>query len=183
MGDLGLTLFFRHVFKIIFGFNLVSNAFVYSKSDCQNQTKKVPPTPNSVPMDKSRGSWTAAPKVKDFPTNKQQLKNKQQQLNNSTKTPTSTELLLQFDCCRFCFLSDCCYCCCVFFDFEVFLNGVDLTCSIVMTFPVRFSKSLLSEPPWARPCEFLVALHTGCPKPCRPIANMHSYHFIVSYAT
>ena len=52
------------------------------------------------------GLLDSPPKVKDCLSNKQQLNKKLQQFNNSTKTPTIAESLLQFDCCCVCFLFD-----------------------------------------------------------------------------
>jgi hypothetical protein len=69
--------------------------------------KKVPPTVKQRPMAESQVSRRATPKVRDCLGNRQQLNKKQQQLNNSTKTSTITELLLQFDCCCVCFLFNC----------------------------------------------------------------------------
>ena len=89
--------------------------FVEKVSARKPTEKKVPPKVKVVPMVVAQGSQTATPKVKDCLNNRQQLNNKQQQFNNSTKTPTIAESLLQCDCCCLCFL----------FDFK--FKGHDLT--------------------------------------------------------
>ena len=101
--------------------------FFVEKVSARKQSEKRYPRKVKLPwMGRSQGSWTAPPKVKDCLSNKQQLNNKLQQFNNSTKTPTIAESLLQFDCCCLCFL----------FDFKF--------------------KRQWSDTPWARPDEFTV---------------------------
>ena len=87
--------------------SFVKNMFFVETVSARKQTEKQG-TPKVKPgtMVVAQGSQTAPPKVKDCLNNRQQLNNKQQQFNNSTKTPTIAESLLQFDSCCVCFLFD-----------------------------------------------------------------------------
>ena len=101
---------------VILGDSLVTNVCFCWTSECKKtDRKKVPPKVKQGTMVVAQGSQTALPKVKDCSNHRQQLNNKQQQFNNSTKTPTIAESLLQCDCCCLCFL----------FDFK--FKGHDLT--------------------------------------------------------
>jgi len=92
---------------VLWGVSLVTNVFCCRKNECKKtEWKKVPPKSETGGDGQVPGLLDSPPKVKDCLSNKQQLNKKLQQFNNSTKTPTIAESLLQFDCCCVCFLFD-----------------------------------------------------------------------------